>query len=127
MDQNILHLKFLLYCFESMSGMKINFHKSEVFVLGVGKDEQERIANMFNCKLGELPMNYLGLPIGERRLTLEQFRFLVSKLTNRTDPWQGKHMSSAARLTLSNACLDNIPMFVMGFYLLGEGIHVGMD
>jgi hypothetical protein len=29
---NIRNLKFLLICFEMMSGMKINFHKSEVIV-----------------------------------------------------------------------------------------------
>lgn len=33
-DEYILNLKFLLYCFEWMSGLKINFHKSEVFIVG---------------------------------------------------------------------------------------------
>jgi hypothetical protein len=27
-------VKFLVYCFECMSGLRINFQKSEVFVLG---------------------------------------------------------------------------------------------
>jgi hypothetical protein len=38
-DLNVLHMKFLLYGFESMSGMKINYHKSEVFVLGCDVEE----------------------------------------------------------------------------------------
>jgi hypothetical protein len=50
-DLNVLHMKFLLYCFESMSGMKINYHKSEVFVMGCDVEEQQRLANLFNCKL----------------------------------------------------------------------------
>jgi hypothetical protein len=33
-DRSILNLKLILYCFEWMSGLKINFHKSEVFVFG---------------------------------------------------------------------------------------------
>jgi hypothetical protein len=33
-DECILNLKFTLYCFESTSGIKINYHKSEMFVLG---------------------------------------------------------------------------------------------
>ena len=33
-DQSIIYTKFLLYCFESMSGLKINYEKSEVMVLG---------------------------------------------------------------------------------------------
>ena len=55
-DQSILNLKIVLYCFEWLSGLKINFHKSEVFVFGADQSEKERMANMLNCKLGCLPM-----------------------------------------------------------------------
>lgn len=38
-DLDIINLKFLLLCFESMSGLRINFDKSEVMILGYpGKD-----------------------------------------------------------------------------------------
>jgi hypothetical protein len=40
---NILHMKFLQYCFEAMSGMSINYHKSEVFIMGGDMMEQERV------------------------------------------------------------------------------------
>jgi hypothetical protein len=36
-DEYVTNLKFILYCFEEMSGLKINFHKSEVIVLGYQK------------------------------------------------------------------------------------------
>lgn len=60
-DENMLHMKFLLYCFEKMFGLKINYQKSEIFVMGCDREEQERVANKFNCKLGKLPMMYLGV------------------------------------------------------------------
>jgi hypothetical protein len=41
-DLGIANLKFLLLCFESMSGLRINFHKSEVLVLGRSTEEQIR-------------------------------------------------------------------------------------
>lgn len=59
-----LNLKFLLYCFEWMSGLRINYHKSEVIVLGGSAEEAIRVANIFNCKLASLPMTYLGILIG---------------------------------------------------------------
>lgn len=37
-DQSITNLKFLLYCFEWLTGLKINYHKSEVLVMGAGKE-----------------------------------------------------------------------------------------
>ncbi|KAK1679281.1 hypothetical protein QYE76_040129 [Lolium multiflorum] len=38
-EENIANLKFLLMCFEDMSGLKINYHKSEVIVMGQPLEE----------------------------------------------------------------------------------------
>ena len=37
-NESITNMKFLLYCFEWMSGLKINYHKSEVAVFGVDEE-----------------------------------------------------------------------------------------
>jgi hypothetical protein len=37
--QSIAHVKFLLYCFETMFGLKINYDKSEVIIFGASKQE----------------------------------------------------------------------------------------
>ena len=39
-DQSILNLKLILYYFEWLSGLKINFHKSEVFVFGADQSKK---------------------------------------------------------------------------------------
>jgi hypothetical protein len=39
-------VKFILYCFEAMSGLHINYHKSEVFGVGVAQREIDRTAMM---------------------------------------------------------------------------------
>jgi hypothetical protein len=41
----IANLKFLLICFELLSGLKINFLKSEVIVTRVSREEQTIVAN----------------------------------------------------------------------------------
>jgi hypothetical protein len=66
-EEDIVNLKFILYCFESMSGMKINYHKSEVYVIGGGQDRKEELATKFNYKDGVFPMMYLGTPIHIRK------------------------------------------------------------
>jgi hypothetical protein len=126
-DEDIANLKFLLMCFEDMSGLKINYHKSEVFVLGQRISERNVIANKLNCKLGNFPFIYLGLPISDRKLTLEQWLFLVRKLAAKIEPWVGRLLSSGGRLILSNSCLDNLPIFAMGLFLLHDGIHARFD
>ena len=65
-DEDIQNLKFLLLCFQEMSGLKINFHKSEAFATGGDLESQLRAAHMMNCELGSIPIKYLGMPISER-------------------------------------------------------------
>jgi hypothetical protein len=61
-EQSIRNLKLILYCFEWLTGLKINYHKSEVFIFGAAHEE-ESMANMLNCVKGNFPMKYLGIPI----------------------------------------------------------------
>jgi hypothetical protein len=126
-DDNIRNLKFLLMCFEDMSGLKINYQKSEIIVMGEPEAEQARIANLLNCKKGSFPFIYIGLPISDRKLTVEQWLFLVRKMGAKIEPWLSKLLSSGGRLTLSNACLDNLPTFAMSLFLLHDGIHARFD
>ena len=69
-DLALANLKFLLICFDLLSGLKINFHKSEVIVMGNPLEEQARVANVLNCGLGSLSFTYLGFPMSDHRLSL---------------------------------------------------------
>jgi hypothetical protein len=51
-NDSITNMKFLLYCYEAISGLKINFQKREIFVFGVDYEEQNRVADMFNATWG---------------------------------------------------------------------------
>jgi hypothetical protein len=77
-----------------MSGLKINFHKNEVYVFEAAQQEMERMANMINCNLGALPLKYLSIPISIGRLKPSAFGHIVGKMEKRLDPWKGKHLSS---------------------------------
>jgi len=126
-EQSIRNLKLILYCFEWLTGLKINYHKSEVFVFGVTQLEKEKFANMLNCVLGEFPMKYLGIPLSYKHLNMSAFSPMTQKMVKRLDPWKGKLMTSGGRQILTNSCLSSIPLYCMGFYLLKDGVHKKMD
>jgi hypothetical protein len=126
-DNSINNLKFLLICFELLSGLKINYHKSEVIVIGVDSQEQPRVAHLLNYKEGEFPFKYLGFPISDKKLTIADLEPVVATVGSRVDPWQGRFMSSAARLILTESCLSSIPLHSMSLFLLPEGTHAGFD
>lgn len=113
-ENYILNLKFLLYCFECMSGFKINYHKSVVFVLGVDDMEAIRVSNNFNCKLGQLPLTYLGIDIGDRQLTKKAAGKIMSKLDKRLDNWKNNLLSLGGQLILTNSCLSSLPHLYNG-------------
>ena len=61
-DACLAHLKFILLCFEAMSGLKINFAKSEVIVTGVTEAEALRVSQLLNCSLGSFLSSISGFP-----------------------------------------------------------------
>jgi hypothetical protein len=126
-DCSIVQMKFILYCFEWLSSLKINYHKIEAYIFGKGSEEENRIANMLNCKLGEMPMRYLGIPISDGKLGKAVFNVVSEKFAKRIPPWKGKFMSSGRRPILTNSSLSSLPTFTMGFYLLPKGTHKRMD
>ena len=115
-DQSIRNLKLILYCLEWLTSLKINYHKSEVFVFGGSQQEKENMANMINCSLGSLPLKYLGIPISDSHLAMGAFSPIIQKMINRLDPWKGKHITSGGKHILTNSCLSSIPIYCMGFY-----------
>jgi hypothetical protein len=126
-DESTVNMKFIHYCFEWMSCLKIKYHKSKAYFFGMDELDSRRIANMLNCTMGSLPMKYLGIPLTDMKLGMGAFDGVVEKIAKRVPPWKGKHMSSGARLILSNSCLTSLPMYTMEFYLLPGECHKKMN
>lgn len=62
------NMKFLLYLYKMMSGLKINFGKSEVFLI-LGDDSKSlTYAKIFNCQIDMFPIKCLGVPVSLGRL-----------------------------------------------------------
>ncbi|KAE8787554.1 ABC transporter G family member 37 [Hordeum vulgare] len=116
-------MKFLLLCFQQMSGLKINFDKSEVMVMGYSTSETRCIVDRLNCQLGTFPTSYLGIPISPPRLSVADLRPVVLKLQHRIEPWHGRWLSKAAQTILINSSLSSLLMFLMSFYSLHETLH----
>ena len=66
--QKAVNMKLILCLFEELSGLKINFHKSEIFCFGKANDEVDMYKQIFGCDAGSFPFKYLGIPIHFRKL-----------------------------------------------------------
>jgi hypothetical protein len=99
-DQTLINTKLLLYCFENMSGLRINYQKSEVFVIGVSEEEAVRIAEIFNCNIGKLPLKYLGVMLHNRYMFVDDLAYEAQKVENRIPTWQSVGLSSGGKMIL---------------------------
>lgn len=111
-------MKILLYMFEMIAGLKINFRKSEILMINYEENWGQQYAEIFNCQVGIFPVKYLGLPISPSRLHLSDQLSLIEKCHKRLDVWKGGSLTMVGRTTLICASLNNSPMYHMSVYLL---------
>jgi hypothetical protein len=76
--------------FGSMSGLKINFHKSEIYCFGKAKEIEDLYADIFTFPIGNLLMKYLGVPIDNKKINKSLWVPMVEKLEKRFAGWQGR-------------------------------------
>jgi mannosylglycoprotein endo-beta-mannosidase len=120
-------MKILLYIYEKMSGLKINFNKSEIIM--ISSDEQKAISysDMLNCATGTWPIKYLGVLVSRSRLHVTDWMALNEKIMKRLDGWQCASLSYGGKLILLNDCLSSIPTYAMSMYMLLKTVVKKMD
>jgi len=106
--------------FEKFSGLKINFHKSEIFCFGQAKECENAYSELFGCKSGSFPFRYLGLPMHYRKLRNSDRRHIEERFEKRFIGWKGKLLSVGARLALINSVLSSLPMFMLSFFAISK-------
>jgi hypothetical protein len=77
------NMKLLLYAFEQLSGLKINFHKSELFCYGAAKEIESEYAHIFGYDLGSFPFRYLGIPMHHRKLMFKDWKHVAERFQKR--------------------------------------------
>src|ERR1041385_8254855 len=107
------NLKLILSAFEQLSGLKINFHKSELFCFGEAQDARVQYAEIFGCEQGQFPIMYLGIPIHYRILANAEWKHVEKRLQKRLASWKGKLLSLGGRLVLRNSVLTNMVMYII--------------
>lgn len=95
-------LKWILTCVEQVSGMKINYDKSELIPMGLDTQEAGDLAEIFGCPVGAFPIKYLGVPLHDDRHSREDLQFLSDKILKRVVDWRGKLLSYTGRIILIN-------------------------
>ncbi|GJX11596.1 putative RNA-directed DNA polymerase, eukaryota, reverse transcriptase zinc-binding domain protein [Tanacetum coccineum] len=100
---NAYNLLCLLRCFYTVSGLKINVHKSKILGVNVLDEEVSSMALVLGCGVAKLPMMYLGVPIGCNMGRCDNWKRVVQKFESKMNRWKAKLLSVRGRLSLIKA------------------------
>ncbi|XP_057744783.1 uncharacterized protein LOC130962610 [Arachis stenosperma] len=63
-EETIRNYKRLLWCFEMMSGLSINFDKYSLILVDCEQEWAQRMCSLLWCKEATLPVKYLSISLG---------------------------------------------------------------
>jgi hypothetical protein len=130
MENNLekaLNMKLILYFFEQLLGLKINFHKSELYCFGQAKDLEESYKELFGYESGSFPLKYLGILIHFRRLKNGEWKPVEDRFETKLSSWIGKLLSYGDMLILINSVLTSLSMFMLSFFEIPIGVRKHLD
>ena len=122
-----LNMKLILCIFEQLSGLRINFHKSEIFCFGRAREMEDHYRSLFGCEIGKFPFKYLGIPIHFRKLRNGEWKPVEDRFEKKLASWAGKLLSYGDRLILINSVLTSLPMFMLSFFTVPRGVQKRMN
>ncbi|XP_020243333.1 uncharacterized protein LOC109821565 [Asparagus officinalis] len=126
-SRDISTLKTILYLFEDMSGLSINYSKSSIIYFGKMHLKAQTLASSLDCKVDHLPIKYLGLPLKYGKLSKSDWQPLMDNLYRKLATWKTNSLSFGGRLILLNSVLTSIPLYYMSFYKLPKWLIKEID
>jgi len=111
----MLVVKAILRLFELVSRLRVNFHKSEVGLVGITQLDKF-LSKCLNCRQMELPFKYQGMVIGGNPKRVEFWNPIVDKIRSRLAAWKGRLLSMAGQLCLIKSILSSLPLFYLSFF-----------
>ena len=80
--EHLLYIRMVLIFFEAIMDLRVNSGKSEI-VLVCGVENLNVLARVLCCRVGSLPMTYLGMPLGAHYKDSSIWNPIVEKMERR--------------------------------------------
>ena len=108
--EHLTHLSWILFWFEAASGLRINLDKSEIIPVGE-VEEMEEMAAELGCRVGSMPLVYLGLPLGAPNKATSVWDGVEERVRRRLALWKCQYISKGGRLILIKSTMANMPLY----------------
>lgn len=104
----------LLLRFASISGLKVNTNKSQVyFSPNTPPRFRKLMSKILKCPYSDTIGLYLGNTLDGENMKINSFKHLQSALSNKLQGWKGRFLSQAGRVTLIKSTLASISTYYL--------------
>jgi len=116
------NIKSILFSFQSFSGLTVNYAKSGIVVIGKDVNWAEMAAAELQCNLVELPITYLGVPLGASMSRFSSWQPIIERIQNRLSSWKASCISRAGKLILIKAVLSSLPVYYLSIFKMSKKV-----
>ena len=119
--EQLLHIRMVLIFFEAITGLKVNVGKSEIVPIGeVGN--VDALACILCCKVGRLPMSYLGMPLGAHFKDVSIWNPILERVNRKPSGWKRLYLSKGGELTLLKSTLSSLLTYYLSLFTIPQHI-----
>ena len=124
--EQILSIRLVLTCFQAFTGLKVNVGKSEIVPTGEVRNIQS-LANILQCRVGSLPMIYLGMPLGTLYKTPSIWNPILERMDKKFSGWKRLYLSNGGRLTLLKSTLSSLPTYYLSLFTIPKAVVTRLE
>nr|XP_025670472.1 uncharacterized protein LOC112770307 [Arachis hypogaea] len=121
-EETIRNYKRLLHCFELMSGLNINFEKSNFIPINCEQQWTSKMCLLLGCKEQVLPVRYLGISLGANLRLVKTWKPVLDKVEAKLSLWQAKSLNKAGKLVLIKSVLNSLPIYYLSLYKMPKAV-----
>ena len=106
--------------------MKVNVGKSEIVPIGE-VNNLDALANILQCRVGSLPMKYLGMPLGTSFKTASIWNPISEKMEKKLSEWKRLYLSKGDRLMLLKSTLSSLPTYFLSLFTIPKSVAARLE
>jgi len=112
----------VLLSFQNFSGLTVNYAKSGLLVIGKENGWAENAAQLLECQIVQLPLTYLGVPLGANMRKIASWQPVIEKIQLKLSSWKAKCLSRPGKLVLIKSVLNSLPVCYLSLFKMPKGV-----
>jgi hypothetical protein len=117
----LLHFRMVLAGFEAVTSLGVNMGKSELVPVGEVNNVGQ-LAEILCCRVGDLPMSYLGMPLGASFKAFSVWNPILENIVRKLAGWKKLYLSKGRRLILLKSMLSSLPTYFLSLFTIPKHV-----